>query len=71
MSVPYDEHHYRVIAELERLRAEREGLKSALGRLRWNFQLVLSGKPCRDVQECLAEVDAALAATHADEAKGG
>lgn len=37
-------------------------MRSALERLHWNFKLMLSGKPVRDVAETLAEVEAALAA---------
>lgn len=36
-----------------------EASQSALERLETNFRLILSGKPCRDVAECLAEVEAA------------
>lgn len=39
-----------------------EASQSALERLETNFRLILSGKPCRDVAECLAEVEAARAA---------
>jgi hypothetical protein len=49
-----------LLAELEAAKKDAERMRSALERLRWNFGLVLSGKPCRDVQESLAEVDAAL-----------
>ena len=38
-------------------------LRSALERLQWSFNLLLAGKPVRDVSETLAEVAAALATT--------
>ncbi len=43
-----------------RLIAAAPELLSALQRLRWDFDLILSRKPCRDVAECRAEVDAAI-----------
>ena len=51
--------------------AEAEKLRSALERLRWVFGLVLSGKPCRDVEETLAEVNAALATGRVKEVDHG
>jgi len=51
------------LAALEAVRPmleERERLRSALMRLNHNFDLLLRGKPVRDVAETLAETFAAL-----------
>lgn len=45
---------------IERQQAEIASLRSALERLERNFNLLLRGKPVRDVAETKAEVNAAL-----------
>ena len=64
-------------AELERLRAEREGLRKRIERVEQLIGLTLNTIPkdCGGICTCnrceiMREVQAALAATHADEAKG-